>query len=1286
MIDAFLRGLESIFAWLIEASWEASVLVALVLLLHLVLWGRLNPRWHHALWLLVIARLLLPFLPESAFSVFQFAPSPPPVVTETVTEPIFNALPVPTAGTPLLPALPAAYPFSAFTVLALVWIVGALALLILTWQVNRRFARHVVAAPLVTNPRLLKLAETAQQELGLHRRLRIIESAQVQSPAIMGLFRPTLILPKDVRARFEDDELRFIFLHEFAHLKRGDLFLQWLVALLQILHWFNPVLWYAFRRMRADREPATDALVLSCTGEAYKESYGQVLVKLLEHYHQRHSLPTLVGILEDKDQFKRRFSLIAKFTRDAYGWSLLGVLLIAALSAICLTKAKEVAPAAPENANVQVLAIDLPESEYQADRQRIDDIVHNGYFISLLRLPQAREIARSALGKTTFGHGAGLITSPSGPVLMFQITPTRDQDKIKINGSVTFDRQGWSYDSGKVPNLALRPVTTVPIASTLTPQHLQAVPPEGILEPDGVRPPRDNQPHRLFLFFTAWAENDISTSVFSSLAALKTQMPVAPVPLPDPFVRSGASDFQPHDTTVTEKKEDKNEALLREAIADDDYPGAKKLIEAGVQVRDWNIADAMANKHARIVKLLWDHTVDRGSEIRYQISQGATVAQVAAMLKDGAPAEPSEDVFIDPLGVAAANGDLPMIQLLLANGANPNWEGIWQGNKVQRYTALGITVGQRRIDIITYLFDHGQKPSDFGAMIGALYDCTDSYPADQRQISKQIVRLLVARGALDLLPGNRGIYLYIACVKVADPELVKLLLDHGCSPEEVAIDGQGTAPVIQQVRDAVAGKNNKPPRLELQPILALLEVADKGTTPKSDAIVSPPPATKDASLKAYTYLEVSYVETAITSAMPGGMTTTTEAAKPLIQNPKNKHVLLNDFPLQPGMNTLKGKTPWGSDFTVTLNWSNTLANKAQDLSLKMEWLHANGGEVSYGSEFKASLGPDECFVVTGPWKTKETSNLLISFVNHPTEQPQEGEKSSASVSAPSANLINPASMGLPPVPIPNPTPLEKALTRRDTAAIKMLLDQGATVYMPDVYHALSTGQKEAMKLLWDHGGEYCSELAYAISQNRPMAEIEKISLQRPSSNPWQQDVMITPLGIAAQEGNKELVAWLLDHGADPHPFSTLQNPLLPAVQGRHPEIVDYLLKHGAYAGDLVLFTAICWCNQPDPQLHQGSIATVKSLIQAGVLKNETSGMAGQALMTVCEKRNSEVLKLLLDSGMSPRLPNNYPPAPNKPVIDVIREEYVQRATKPEYADLKPLLDLLEAADKSAAKT
>jgi beta-lactamase regulating signal transducer with metallopeptidase domain len=360
MIAGFLRGLESVFGWLLEASWQASVLVALVLLLQVMLRGRLNPRWHHALWLLVVLRLLLPVLPESALSLFQFTPHALPALTLSVTEPIFVAIPV-QAAFPLPVETPApTHPVSLYTVFALIWLAGALGFLIATALVNRRFARQVRNSPTIDDPHLLEIAAAAQSELGLRRALRLIENPQVQGPAIMGLFHPTLVLPEHVRARFNDEELRFIFLHEFAHLKRGDLLIQWLIALLQILHWFNPVLWYAFRRMRADREPATDALVLSRTGEAEKENYGHVLIKLLEHYHQRHSLPTLVGILEDKDQFKRRFLLIGRFTRGAYGWSMLGVLLIAMLGAIGLTKAKAQDAAAKAEKYLEVIFVETP--------------------------------------------------------------------------------------------------------------------------------------------------------------------------------------------------------------------------------------------------------------------------------------------------------------------------------------------------------------------------------------------------------------------------------------------------------------------------------------------------------------------------------------------------------------------------------------------------------------------------------------------------------------------------------------------------------------------------------------------------------------------------------------------------------------------------------------------------------------------------------------------------------------------------------------------------------------
>jgi beta-lactamase regulating signal transducer with metallopeptidase domain len=301
----------------------------------------LNPRWRYALWLLVLTRLVLPVQPESALSLFRFTPAPPAAVTVSMTHPIFEAQPASTESPVSASQVPPRADFSIYSILSLVWLAGAVVLGMLTVEVNRRFARQVAGSPTITDPAILDIFTSARAELPIRRQIRLVESCHITSPAIMGLFRPTLLLPVDVRETFEPEELRFIFLHELAHLKRGDVIVQNLIGLLQVLHWFNPLLWFAFRRMRADREPATDALVLSRAGEDEKELYGLMLLKLLEHFHQRHSLPTLVGILEDKDPFKRRFQLIARFTRGSYGWSLLGVILIALLSIACLTKRVE---------------------------------------------------------------------------------------------------------------------------------------------------------------------------------------------------------------------------------------------------------------------------------------------------------------------------------------------------------------------------------------------------------------------------------------------------------------------------------------------------------------------------------------------------------------------------------------------------------------------------------------------------------------------------------------------------------------------------------------------------------------------------------------------------------------------------------------------------------------------------------------------------------------------------------------------------------------------------------
>ena len=186
---------------------------------------------------------------------------------------------------------------------------------------------------------LRDLLEECRREFGMKRVVELLETDAVQSPALFGLWRLRLLLPPGLTTQFGRSELRYIFLHELAHVQRGDLWLNWLVTGLQILHWFNPLLWLGFARLRADRELACDELALLQAGDQAGTAYGETVVKLLENLNRPAAIPGLVGILEDKQQMRRRIVMIARFRRPGR-WSVLAGLLVAGLATAALTDAQ----------------------------------------------------------------------------------------------------------------------------------------------------------------------------------------------------------------------------------------------------------------------------------------------------------------------------------------------------------------------------------------------------------------------------------------------------------------------------------------------------------------------------------------------------------------------------------------------------------------------------------------------------------------------------------------------------------------------------------------------------------------------------------------------------------------------------------------------------------------------------------------------------------------------------------------------------------------------------------
>jgi TonB family protein len=97
------------------------------------------------------------------------------------------------------------------------------------------------------------------------------------APFVLGSLRPRIVTPADFEARFAGEARGLILAHERVHLDRGDATINGLVAVLQCLAWFNPLVHLAAQRLRVDQEIACDAAVLARRPEA-RRLYAETLL------------------------------------------------------------------------------------------------------------------------------------------------------------------------------------------------------------------------------------------------------------------------------------------------------------------------------------------------------------------------------------------------------------------------------------------------------------------------------------------------------------------------------------------------------------------------------------------------------------------------------------------------------------------------------------------------------------------------------------------------------------------------------------------------------------------------------------------------------------------------------------------------------------------------------------------------------------------------------------------------------------------------------------------------
>ena len=336
---------------------QSSVLIAILLGLDLLLRRHIRAVFRYSLWMLVLIKLVLPSTLSMPFSMGYWLSSafdrvesslpdvanpfhtPTRVATESSlesTEIVFDkpALQIPATtkdsdtlsmtnqlqrtDNMVVPPPEAAY-LARGRVVGLTWQAVLFGLWLVVCMgtgllVMRKtlLLKRLVRQALPANKGLVGLFESCRERMLIRRDVGLRVSSVVPTPAVYGFFRPIVLIPERMICHdFETRELEAIFTHELVHIQRCDLWVKLLQTILQVVYFYNPLLWLANATIRRVRELAVDEAVLVILGQSTSEVYPCTLLKVAGWALDQpmHGL-RLIGVMESNNLLTERINIM----------------------------------------------------------------------------------------------------------------------------------------------------------------------------------------------------------------------------------------------------------------------------------------------------------------------------------------------------------------------------------------------------------------------------------------------------------------------------------------------------------------------------------------------------------------------------------------------------------------------------------------------------------------------------------------------------------------------------------------------------------------------------------------------------------------------------------------------------------------------------------------------------------------------------------------------------------------------------------------------------------------
>ena len=299
-----------IFTALLLTSGIGTTLALIIILLKPITRKVFSGNWHYYMWLTVLLVMILPIrfnLPEKPVT------TPPVSETVTITDnqiehtetPIIDTQPE--LITPEQPTQPENsstihaiknFLITNLQLFSLIWLIGAFLLLLV------KIAGYLVF--LIKIHKHSEIISCPEVKSYTNRKIKTRVSDTICSPLMIGIIRPTLLLPK---TNITPEQLHNILAHEMTHLKRNDILYKWFVSIIKCIHWFNPTIYFISRQINIDCEISCDLAVVKEMDEQQEKRYIETILSLLTHNNSK-AIPLTTGMTGNKKTLKRRFTMI----------------------------------------------------------------------------------------------------------------------------------------------------------------------------------------------------------------------------------------------------------------------------------------------------------------------------------------------------------------------------------------------------------------------------------------------------------------------------------------------------------------------------------------------------------------------------------------------------------------------------------------------------------------------------------------------------------------------------------------------------------------------------------------------------------------------------------------------------------------------------------------------------------------------------------------------------------------------------------------------------------------